>query len=58
MENPTSTAKVIGRTSLPFLEQLVFYVELHFNLKQLRFTGEPMTQQTCLSCLNVNHVGM
>ena len=37
---------------------LVFYVVLHLNLKKLRFTGEPMTQRTCQSRGNVNHVRM
>ena len=37
---------------------LVFYVVFHLNLKQLRFTGEGMTQWTCQSHVNVNHVRM
>ena len=37
---------------------LVFYVVLHLNLKRLRFTGEPVTQRTRQSHVNVNHVIM
>ena len=54
--NPTSTAKVIGRTSLNVWNNL-FYIELHLNLKQLGFIGKPMTQWTHQSCVNVNHMG-
>ena len=39
-----------------FFVSFVFYVVLHLNMKQFRFTGEPMTQQTCQSYANVNHV--
>ena len=31
---------------------------MHLNLKQLRFSGEHMTQYTHESCANMNHMGM
>ena len=40
------------------LEISCFYVILNLNLKRLGFTGEPMTQWTCQSRANVNHVRM
>ena len=33
-----------------------FVFVMHLNLKQLVFTGEPMTQYTRESCWNTNHV--
>ena len=35
-----------------------FVFVIHLNLKQLRFSGEPMTQYTHESCVNVNPMGM
>ena len=40
------------------LEITCCYIILHLNLKQLGFTGDPMTQSTCQSCVNVNHIRM
>ena len=38
------------------LEITCFDVILHLNLKRLEFTGEPVTQWTFQSRVNVNHV--
>ena len=35
-----------------------FYFLHHLNFNLIRFSGEPMTQQTCQSFDNVNPVGM
>ena len=35
-----------------------FVFVFHLNLKQLGFSGEPMTQYTCESCANINHIRM
>ena len=35
-----------------------FVFVIHLNLKQLGFSGEPMTQYTHESCVNVNAMGM
>ena len=40
------------------LEITCCYVILHLNLKQLGFTGEPVTQRTRQSRMNVIHVRM
>ena len=40
------------------LEIACCYVILHLYLKRLGFTGEPLTQWTCQSHVNINHVRM
>ena len=35
-----------------------FVFVIHLNLKRLGFSGEPMTQYTCESHVNMNHVRM
>ena len=43
---------------ISMLEITCCYIILHLNLKQLGFTGDPMTQSTWQSCVNVNHIRM
>ena len=50
-------SKVTNKTILSILLNLFLFV-LHLNFKQLRFSGEPMTQHTHQSHANMNPMGM
>ena len=47
--------KLLAKQYLKFCLTCFLFV-IHLNLKQIRSTGEPMTQYTDETCGNVNHV--
>ena len=49
--------KLEAKQFLLFCETCFLFV-IHLNFKLLGFSGEPMTQHTCQSCTNMNHMRM